>query len=323
MRRAQLRVSLTALVLAGAGLCATPLSPAQALPAATCSSSNGVSVIVDTGSSISSRCVAGDPGSGLQALSGAGYSYIFPRTQPGFVCRINWFPSSDPCVNTPPASAYWSYWHAKPGGGWTYSSLGAASYNPAPGTVEGWSFGSGQPPRMAPPRLPVTATTTPKPTTVRTTATVKPAPKPTQPATVRPTTAPAAPGLSGLLAEGSLAPGTTSAAGGAGPTTGESSAPGATTPGATSGTSTTGTPSSSSSAAPTEEASLPVESGVVAASGAQPPTTSAAANDGSGSLSGLAAGGAVLAALAGGIVIAVRRRAAESAAENAADQASE
>lgn len=310
MRRAQLRVSLTALVLAGAGLCATPLSPAQALPAATCSSSNGVSVIVDTGSSISSRCVAGDPGSGLQALSGAGYSYIFPRTQPGFVCRINGFPSSDPCVNTPPASAYWSYWHAKPGGGWTYSSLGAASYNPAPGTVEGWSFGSGQPPRMAPPRLPVTATTTPKPTTVRTTATVKPAPKPTQPATVRPTTAPAAPG-------------TTSAAGGAGPTTGESSAPGATTPGATSGTSTTGTPSSSSSAAPTEEASLPVESGVVAASGAQPPTTSAAANDGSGSLSGLAAGGAVLAALAGGIVIAVRRRAAESAAENAADQASE
>ncbi|WP_247660672.1 hypothetical protein, partial [Micromonospora sp. D75] len=70
-----------------------------------------------------------------------------------FVCRINGKPTAatEPCVNTPPATAYWSYWHASSGGSWSYSTSGATGYNPAPGSVEGWSFGAGAPPSIAAP----------------------------------------------------------------------------------------------------------------------------------------------------------------------------
>ena len=67
------------------------------------------------------------------------------------VCRINGYPSSDPCVRMPPGDAYWAFFHAKRGGSWVYSSSGVASYDPAPGTVVGFRFGSGQQPRVAPP----------------------------------------------------------------------------------------------------------------------------------------------------------------------------
>ncbi|HYT10440.1 MAG TPA: hypothetical protein VEL73_07235, partial [Mycobacteriales bacterium] len=92
-----------------------------------------------------------DPGSGLVALGGAGFSYSFVPRQPGFVCQIASLP--DPC-NGAPATAYWSYWHARRGGSWTYSSSGAGSYDPAPGSVEGWAFGSGAQPGIAPPAAP-------------------------------------------------------------------------------------------------------------------------------------------------------------------------
>ena len=42
---------------------------------------------------------------------------------------------------------------ARPAGRpWQYSNLGAGSYDPAPGSVEGWSFGAGAPPSVAPHR---------------------------------------------------------------------------------------------------------------------------------------------------------------------------
>jgi hypothetical protein len=89
----------------------------------------------------------GDPTSGLAAMRSAGFIPAFSPS--GLVCQINGKP--DVCPRTPPTTAYWSYWHATPGGSWTYSSIGAGSYNPAPGAVEGWSFGAGQPPSIAPP----------------------------------------------------------------------------------------------------------------------------------------------------------------------------
>ena len=53
---------------------------------------------------------------------------------------------------TPPTTAYWGYWYAKNGGGWTYSNTGAASHTVIKGGFEGWAFSlnrAGNPPRPA------------------------------------------------------------------------------------------------------------------------------------------------------------------------------
>ncbi len=144
--------------LASAGLAVSPVgAPASALPVAPAFASasaaaacTGVSVVVDFGSlgGAQTRCFAGDPSSGLQALSGVGFSYAFVPRQPGLVCQINGLPN--PC-NGAPTNAYWSYWYAQPGGSWTYSTTGAGSRNPAPGGVDGWAFGAGAAPGIAPP----------------------------------------------------------------------------------------------------------------------------------------------------------------------------
>lgn len=115
---------------------------------APCRRSSGVTVVVDYargGGGIDVRCAPGDPTSGLAALSLAGLPYAFVPRQPGLVCTINSVP--DPC-NGAPATAYWSYWHLRPDRTWEFSSVGAGGYDPAPGEVEGWAFGAGQPPRV-------------------------------------------------------------------------------------------------------------------------------------------------------------------------------
>ena len=144
---------VAAAALALGGLVVSPsVAPAAA---AACSGTSGVTVVI--GSSV--RCASGDPASGLAAL-GAVASVTQVQRQPGFVCRIDGAPASDACVNTPPANAYWSYWHAQPGGSWQYSNVGAGSYNPVPGSVEGWAFGAGAPPSVAPPAGPAPAPST-------------------------------------------------------------------------------------------------------------------------------------------------------------------
>jgi hypothetical protein len=82
------------------------------------------------------------------ALRKAGFRFTFVPRQPGFICTINREPRK---CNGAPASAYWSYWHARPHGKWKYSTLGAASYHPKSGWVEGWAFGNGKPPGISPP----------------------------------------------------------------------------------------------------------------------------------------------------------------------------
>lgn len=119
-------------------------SPASADPCA------GVKVVVDFsafGGGVQTGCAAGDPATGLTALTGAGFTYSFVPRQPGFVCRVNALPN--PCT-APTTSAYWSYWHGTPGGAWTYGTSGAGSHDPAPGTVEGWAFGPGTAPGATP-----------------------------------------------------------------------------------------------------------------------------------------------------------------------------
>jgi len=147
--------ALAALAVAGGAVLAEPAP--EAAQAAACSSGTGVTVVVDFGTlggGVVVGCRLGDPPTGLNALQGAGFTVAgTQRWGLAFVCRINSKPTvaQDPCVNTPPATAYWSYWHATPGGTWSYSTLGASGYNPAQGTVEGWRFGSGQQPSITPP----------------------------------------------------------------------------------------------------------------------------------------------------------------------------
>ncbi|MBE7186829.1 hypothetical protein [Jatrophihabitans endophyticus] len=57
----------------------------------------------------------------------------------GLILQID----GDPTSGTADASHYWSYWHDTSGSRWAYSNYGASSYQPAAGTVEGWSYDNG------------------------------------------------------------------------------------------------------------------------------------------------------------------------------------
>jgi hypothetical protein len=157
LRAAALVAAAGAAALVTAGTAAAPAraaTPAQAAPAATkacTSNTKGITIVVDFSKfhhGVKSACFRKKPTTGLAALKGAGFSYTFVPRIPGFVCTIDKLPSK---CNGAPSGAYWSYWHARRHGKWVYSSLGAASYHPKPGTVQGWAFGKGKPPRISPP----------------------------------------------------------------------------------------------------------------------------------------------------------------------------
>ena len=126
-------------------------------PIASCTSTTGVIVAVDfshwTAGFVERGC---DPTTttGLDALHAAGFTTAGDQHDgPAYVCRINGDPTvaQDACIDTPPPSAYWSYWHANAGKStWTRSSLGAASYQPKPGSVDAWAFGAGTAPSFTP-----------------------------------------------------------------------------------------------------------------------------------------------------------------------------
>ncbi|WP_377643553.1 hypothetical protein [Oryzobacter terrae] len=255
------------LVLTGFVATAGPAS------AAACSGTSGVTVVVDTGSSTSTRCASGDPSSAWKALTAAGYAVTPVQQFPGAICRIDGYPSNQACVRMPPADAYWAFFHAARGGSWTYSSSGATSHDPAPGTVVGFRFGSGQKPRSAPPAT--SATSTPKPT-----------PKPTVKATPKPQPRTTAPRPTAAAPRTSVAPSRTTTTSSARPTTGPSAS---------------ASPSATASASPSATAT-PSASTSVTANGSQGPTPVAAAatgSDGSGGPGTLLAGGALVALVAG------------------------
>lgn len=146
----RLLVGLIAAALVSFGLVAAELTP-RAAHAAPCVGTSGVTVVVDftaLGGGVEVGCATGDPTSGLAALTDAGFSYAFVPRIPGFVCQIDSLP--DPC-NGAPLHAYWSYWHGESDGSWSYASAGAGSHDPAPGDVEGWAFGAGNPPGVPAP----------------------------------------------------------------------------------------------------------------------------------------------------------------------------
>ena len=150
---------VTALVAAIAATSASALSLASNAEAAPCGTRAGVTIVVDYGEPLDTSvgCATDDATTGLAALKSAGHRYTFVPRQPGFVCTIDARP--DPC-NNGPANAYWSYWHAQPGGAWSYGSIGAGSDHPPSGSVDGWAFGSGKPPRSRPPVVGTSGDTT-------------------------------------------------------------------------------------------------------------------------------------------------------------------
>lgn len=131
-------------------------APAAATPGA-CTTPNGVTVVVDhaaLGGGVVVRCIGDFTGDGAGALSAAGLNPApVARWGLAFICRINGRPGpgeplaiagnegyTERCIDTPPASAFWSYWHAPNGGSWTFSQQGAMARTVISGGFEGWRF---------------------------------------------------------------------------------------------------------------------------------------------------------------------------------------
>ncbi|MEU1619509.1 hypothetical protein ABZ479_19695 [Streptomyces sp. NPDC005722] len=133
-------------------------APAAADPQAMgrCTTTSGAVLAVDFshwGGPILRSCGT-TPTTGYELLNQGGWRTVGTgHDGPAFICRISYsgykngtqHPTAreDNCVLTPPASAYWSYWHADPGqNDWEYSQLGAMLYKPKPGSVDLWTFGA-------------------------------------------------------------------------------------------------------------------------------------------------------------------------------------
>jgi hypothetical protein len=173
-RARRVAASVAAALLGGAGVLG--LGPTVVLPAAgaaTCTSGGGVSVVVDyreLGGGVTTACAADGGGKSATAIfTSVGVSLTYAQRQPGFVCRVNGQPASDPCVTTSPPDAYWGLWWSDgTSGSWTYSSYSSGSLTvPAGGSV-GWAWkqgsGNAAPPGVAPPVIAASPSPTPSPT---------------------------------------------------------------------------------------------------------------------------------------------------------------
>ncbi|MFF3720814.1 hypothetical protein ACFYYM_00380 [Streptomyces erythrochromogenes] len=189
-------------------------------PMGRCTTSSGAVLAVDFshwGGPVYRSCGT-TPTTGYELLNQGGWATTGTgHDGPAFICRIGYSghqggrqyptPQQDDCVLTPPASAYWSYWHADPGQNtWEYSQLGAMLYKPKPGGVDLWTFGAtniegtrGRP-SVTPDQLRAknaqpTGGGAPAPEDTRTAAALPPnvntGPKPEQPLPSRPPASPA------------------------------------------------------------------------------------------------------------------------------------
>ncbi|MFI8946068.1 hypothetical protein ACIGO6_06070 [Streptomyces sp. NPDC053750] len=145
-----------ALAVAAAALGVTaPSAAADPQPMGRCTTTSGVVLAVDFsdwGGPLFRSCGT-TPTTGYELLNQGGWRTTGTgHDGPAFICRIGYSgyqngkqfptPAEEDCVLTPPASAYWSYWHADRGENtWEYSQLGAMLYKPKPGSVDLWVFG--------------------------------------------------------------------------------------------------------------------------------------------------------------------------------------
>ena len=168
------RPTVAAKLLAAALLCAVGIGPVALVGAGSAAAQGcgpapvgrvAVAVVVDDGTGISQRCVVVDDRTdGYAVLRAAGHQL---RIEAGFLCGIDGYPATG-CGNRPGFDgSYWRYFHATPGGSWTYSSVGGGGYRMPPRcAIEGWRWTStgstDTPPRTPPPPVtceapPVTA----------------------------------------------------------------------------------------------------------------------------------------------------------------------
>ena len=135
----RIAAAATLVAAAYAGLPAAPAS------AASCPSTDGVTVVVDfheLGGGVQTACVAGGGGqTASQLFPAAGFSLDYVQRQPGFVCKVSGKPADSPCVNTPPADAYWGlYWSDGKSGRWTYATSGAGGQHVPDGGYVAFSW---------------------------------------------------------------------------------------------------------------------------------------------------------------------------------------
>ena len=135
------RAALVALIAAPA-LATSPMA-ASAAPAddGGCVGDSGVTVVVDftdLGGAVEVGCAEGDPATGREALTAAGFTAT--DSSPGLICAVDALP--DPCPEEFDGS-YWAYFGAQPGGGWTAQTVGADGSDPVPGDFDGWRYNDG------------------------------------------------------------------------------------------------------------------------------------------------------------------------------------
>lgn len=198
-------LSATAAVGTEPATAALPVGAPAPTARSACAATSGVLVAVDFshwGGSVDLGCATGLPANGLDAMHAAGFLTADDESDgPDFVCRIGLTstgtaserptPQQDPCVSTPPASAYWAFYFAPNGQNtWSYSGTGVAGYHPSAGSVEGWAFGSGAPPSATPAQLRAAAAPPPSTTVPSSTAPLTSTSAP--PSTVPPSTVPPA-----------------------------------------------------------------------------------------------------------------------------------
>ena len=131
---------------AAAGLVAfTGPAEAKACPAGT-----GVTVVVNS----SVGCDKNGGGTAASNFADAGHTLRYAAKEPGFVCRVNGSPSSDPCGKASPANAYWGlFWSDGKSGKWVYASSGVGSVRVPKGGWVAFVFQSSntrKPPGMRP-----------------------------------------------------------------------------------------------------------------------------------------------------------------------------
>jgi hypothetical protein len=147
IRRFGLWLGVALLPAAGLGF-GPALSGSGWACAATAGGVPHAALVVDTGSGVKSYCVALGASSitGIQLVQKAGQQFGMPYRL-GFggqaVCMLNGVggPSGDDCLTG--QTSYWGYWVCDGSGGWSWSSVGAASTPVHDGDVQGWAWGVG------------------------------------------------------------------------------------------------------------------------------------------------------------------------------------
>ena len=109
-------------------------------------SSDGVSLVIDNGTTADPHCAFGFKGTGWELFAATSQKVSGTTEYPvGFVCRINDVPTIEvqPCTATPTsAQGSWAYYFATPetGNQWMFSGAGASMRKPECGSVDGWVF---------------------------------------------------------------------------------------------------------------------------------------------------------------------------------------